>query len=440
MLSARAPSSAVPSVSICRSWILTLITFLFLSCWTGTEPSTYLDVRLSTDFEGASIGWNAQVNPGEFYISIRHDTNSGYLRWYSFRVEGGRGEELTFRITNANETSSDSAWAWDQPVVSADDGATWSRITNTEYEGPDGRFYSFRYTPQTDSDWIAYAPVYNFSRWLDLVEELRSHARVDTLEEITTSVEGRPIHLLKVTDPSVHDSVKTTVWMVARQHPADAGASWAMEGLLNWLLGQEVAAGELSKRCALYLVPFMNPDGVFNGNYLTNSLGLNLNRQWPSPDSATAPSVFAMSNLMRAYFQAGGSAELFVDVHARPISRSNFLFINGPEVTTPEMALEIQSFAAQLNQTNPDITAEGSEAWPGDSTIASRWAYDAFGIHGIVFEASFQDVEYGPFQGQYMTVERYLALGEALGKSIAAFFYSIDTGMPMGSDAASNRH
>ena len=49
-------------------------------------------------------------------------------------------------------------------------------------------------------------------------------------------------------------------------------------------------------------------------------------------------------------------------------------------------------------------------------------------------------MEYGPFQGQYMTVERYLALGEALGKAVAEFFYSIDVGGPGGSDAAGNRH
>jgi murein tripeptide amidase MpaA len=421
-------------------WTSAFASILFFSCWNGTEPSPPPDVRLVTDFEGASLGWHAQVGPREFYISIRHDTNSGYLRWYSFRVEGGSGEELTFRITNANETSSDSAWEWDQPVVSADAGETWSRITDTDYEGPSGRFFTFQYTPQTNSDWIAYTPVYNYSRWLNSVEELRGHPRLDTLEVVAMSIEGNPIHLLKVSDASVSDSTKTAVWMVARQHPADAGASWIVEGLLRWLLGQDPDASRLASRCVLYLVPFMNPDGVLDGNYLTNSAGVNLNRQWPSPDSASAPSVLAVSNLMHAYFDAGGSAEIFVDIHSRAISRSNFLFFNGPDVTSPERAAEIQSFAEVLNRINPDFTAQGSEAWPGDITISSRWASDAFGIHGIVFEASFQDVEYGPFEGEYMTVDRYLALGEALGKAVLEFFYSMDDAGAAGSQTAGNRY
>jgi murein tripeptide amidase MpaA len=398
---------------------------LTVYCGEGTDP-TLPDIRLVTDFEGASLGWHTRVGPREFYISIRHDTNSGSLRWYSFRVEGGAGEDLTFRVTNANETSSDSAWAFDRPVVSSDGGENWSRITDTEYEGPEGRFFTFRYTPQTDSDWIAYAPVYNFSQWENLVNELRGHPRLDTLEVLASSIDGKPIHLLEVTDPAVPDSTKTAVWIVARQHPGDAGASWVAEGLLRWLLSSDPAATQLASAGSIYMVPFMNPDGVLRGNYLTNSVGVNLNRQWPNPDSAIAPQVFAVSNLMQTFFQRGGAAELFVDVHARPISRANFFFYNGPEVTLPAMVAEILDFAAVLNRINPDFTANASEAWPGDNAISSRWAADAFGIHGITFEASFQDVDYGPFDGEYMTVDRYVALGEALGRGIAEFFYSID--------------
>jgi len=324
--------------------------------------------------------------------------------------------------------------------VSTDGGETWSRITDTEYEGPEGRFFIFRYTPQTDSDWIAYAPVYNYSRWNSLVEEVRGHPLVDTVEVVAESVDGNPIHLIKVTDASVADTTKSAAWVIARQHAADAGSSWMAEGLLRWLLGQDPAAGQLSSSCAVYLTPFMNPDGVLHGNYVANSLGVNLNRQWAEPDSSTAPSVFAVTNLVRAHILDGGSLKIFVDLQNQVVARANFIYYNGSENTSPERVAEIQEFAQTLSRINPDVTAEGSEVWAGDTTVASRWVSDAFGVHGIMLEAAFQAVDYGPFQGEYMTVERYLALGEALGKALAESFCSNENAELKTSKTLSYRH
>jgi hypothetical protein len=104
------------------------------------------------------------------------------------------------------------------------------------------------------------------------------------------------------------------------------------------------------------------------------------------------------------------------------------------------MVTEIHSFASVMNRINPDFSAIGSEAWPGDTTLSSRWVYDAFGVHGVIFEASFQDVDYGPYQGQYMTIERYWALGVALGKAVAEFFYSVDVSEEAFSGAPTERN
>ena len=212
------------------------------------------------------------------------------------------------------------------------------------------------------------------------------------------------------------------------------------EGLIRWLLGQDPDAVRLASRCSVYLIPFMNPDGVVRGNYIANALGQNLNRRWPDPDALTAPSVFAVSNLMHAHFAAGGSAKMFVDIQTQAGNPANFLYVNGSDVTSPETLDEILGFAQLVSQINPDITSEASEVWSGDTSVASRWASDAFGIHGIMLEGSYQHVDYGPHNGEYMTVDRYLALGEALGEALAEFFFSMPEAESENSATPSERY
>jgi len=73
---------------------------------------------------------------------------------------------------------------------------------------------------------------------------------------------------------------------------------------------------------------------------------------------------------------------------------------------------------------NPDFTTIYSESLvPGSLGIAWAWAYDMFGIHSVTFEASYQDITYGPNAGLYMTSARWRNLGAAFGATVSQSFY-----------------
>lgn len=139
----------------------------------------------------------------------------------------------------------------------------------------DGQVFTFSYTPVSRVDWIANSPVYNYSRWTTLVAGIRDHSRVSSVAVITNSLEGNPIQLVEVTDAAVTAPYKRAICVTARQHPAEAGGSWMAEGMLDWILSEQPAARELLRRSVVYLVPFMNPDGVLLGNYRVNRAGIN---------------------------------------------------------------------------------------------------------------------------------------------------------------------
>jgi len=290
---------------------------------TGPEPTP---LQILTDFEGASLGGWALLPGDTVDFTIREDTNSEFARWYSFRVRGDPGTTATFRILNAGDVSAAGAWPFNRPAVSSDGGASWSRIADIELE--EGVF-TFRHSFSTEEEWVALGPVYNFSRWLAKVDEIRGHPKVDSLVTLSHTIQGRPVHLVKITDPSIPDSQKGAVWCTGRQHPAEVAGSWMAEGLLDWLLSGDAQADELLRRSVFYMVPFLNPDGVALGNYRVNSVGANLNREWTNRNPATAPSVAATAQAIEDFVASGRRLEFFVDFHAYSSLRTNFFFYTG---------------------------------------------------------------------------------------------------------------
>lgn len=65
--------------------------------------------------------------------------------------------------------------------------------------------------------------------------------------------------------------------VIGRVHPGESNASYAIEGLLNNILGSN---SMLLERYDIYVYPMVNPDGVRYGNYRCNMGGWDLNRNW----------------------------------------------------------------------------------------------------------------------------------------------------------------
>ena len=63
------------------------------------------------------------------------------------------------------------------------------------------------------------------------------------------------------------------VFLTSRVHPGESPASFVMHGLLLFLTSDHPRARELREACILKVVPMLNPDGVFLGNYRCTSPG-----------------------------------------------------------------------------------------------------------------------------------------------------------------------
>jgi hypothetical protein len=106
------------------------------------------------------------------------------------------------------------------------------------------------------SPWYTYG---DLQRWLG---SLPAHPHL-ARSMIGKSDGGREHWELKITDPAVPATEKRTIFWHAREHAYETWSSYAMEGLVAFLLSDEAA--DFRKRYTIVLHPMTNVDGVGQG-------------------------------------------------------------------------------------------------------------------------------------------------------------------------------
>lgn len=110
---------------------------------------------------------------------------------------------------------------------------------------------------------VGLSPWYTYADYLAYLAGLPTHPHLRR-ELVGRSDDGREHWELTITDPAVPDTAKKRVFWHAREHGYETFSSFAMEGLVAWLLSDEAAA---ARRAYLFtLHPMTNVDGVARGN------------------------------------------------------------------------------------------------------------------------------------------------------------------------------
>ena len=168
-------------------------------------------------------------------------------------------------------------------------------------------------------------------------------------ETITRSIDGRDIELLTISSKNnfsdvneallpdlfpqgnerCHVSRKPIVFICSRVHPGETPASYVLEGILQILLGNDPRGICLRNAFVFKIIPVLNPDGVYRGNFRVDQNGINLNRCYINPDIQNQPSIYAV----KKYFEyLIPKVKYYFDLHAHASKRSCFLFGNSLEI------------------------------------------------------------------------------------------------------------
>jgi hypothetical protein len=244
-------------------------------------------ISIATDFEGGSLGKVEQVSATHFRCEVAgqadQEGRNRQASWYSFRLDGAKGREVTITLTNLkgeyNYKPAPSCVRDDTPPMISSDGKTWrhlDRITLNKDEA------TIRVTAESDTLWVAHLEPYPASRLDCFLDEIRGAAHLKD-EVIGRSVEGRDLHLLTITEFSAESAAPPpTVWLMCRQHAWESGTSFVGEGAIRYLLSEEAAP--LRKGLVFKILPMMDPDGCAHGGVRFNRSGYDLNRNWDTAD------------------------------------------------------------------------------------------------------------------------------------------------------------
>jgi hypothetical protein len=204
-------------------------------------------LSLSTDFPGGNLLVDLIEGDTVHLRQDRRDSSEWWFYW-SFRIRGAAGRTVRFVFGDGDVLAAEG------PCHSRD-GKHWQWLGRACVEGPG---FTHRFADDEDEGWFALGFPYTESH-LDAFLETRPALRRETL---VRSEQGRNVELLR------HDATepKGAVLLTCRTHACEAMANYVLEGLLELWLSDDPLGAQLRRHLDLFAVPFVDKDGVEQGD------------------------------------------------------------------------------------------------------------------------------------------------------------------------------
>lgn len=348
------------------------------------------------------------TDPADIRLEIPTDANSFYRGWFHFRASGVRARQCRYRLMNAGgfpeRPGFENPWMNTGPLASYN-GVDWFRVPAHF----DGTVYTFEHCAESDICYYAPFAPYPAERDQRLIATAQGSplVRVQTLGH---SAQGRPVDLLTV---GADAPQKKACWVIARQHPSETQGGFFIEGMLKRLLDAgDPVAQRLLDRASFHIVANMNPDGAAHGFFRTNTLGVDLNREWVSPSAERSPEVLAVQQAM-----VRTGVDFCIDCHADPGLSCNFVW---PSQNVPSWhegrAALFDGFERAWSAAAPEYGH--GEPYPGgvpaqaDLSMAWNWIGNRFPDSlSVLLEQPYKDTRRTPVPATGWTPQRAARFG-----------------------------
>jgi hypothetical protein len=290
--------------------ILSVLIILLVALF---ETGAYALLEIDSSFDSASIG-STTIDDQNHEIDFQVVSDAlSYEYWTNFRVSGVLGLEVTLNITNADEVPflyNDDPSGEVQMVYSYD-GENWSRLTNHSYLSP---VYTVTQTFTQNNVQIATFFPFSYEKMSNFVDTV-SGSQWATETVLGSSHQLRDIDLLTITNTAIPIGNKNVIYIISRQHAAETAGSHMLEGLIDFLISDDVYAAGFRDNYVWYIVPMVNPDGVYVGNSRATSEGNDPNRDWHPSNTDTVEVNIVRSDIVSKNTAYG--IDMFIDWHSQ---------------------------------------------------------------------------------------------------------------------------
>ena len=369
------------------------------------------EIRIDTDFPGG----NAIVEKIEGdTVTLRSDLRNtkGYWFYWCFQVSGAGGRTVNFQFTDEMPVGVRG------PAVSTDGGATWAW---NEKDFTQNRF-SYNFPEGAGPVRFGVGMTYTGAHWKKFLGGHAGDPRLKT-GELCRSRSGRVVESATI-DP-VNGEASYRVLLAARHHSCEMMASYTLEGFLEQVLADDDLGRWLAKNVSFHVVPFVDKDGVEEGDQGKNRAPRDHNRDYD--DKPLYPETQAIRGVI-----SGGSKGppiVTIDLHCPWIRGDTSEIIYQPGRKDPDKWAEQQKFGRLLEAVRrgplPYYQKDDlpfGKAWNVDSNTAdgvtfSKWAGDQPGVRFALG----LEIPYANASGVAVTAESARAFGSDLARALKAY-------------------
>jgi len=374
-------------------------------------------MQIDADFPGGNIIHERTDGDDVFVRQDMRDTEGWWFYW-CFRVRGAAGRELTFHFTDGDVIGVRG------PAVSLDGGRTWAWLGRGVVDGE-----SFRYRVPDDADEARFSfgmPCVQ----ADLQQFLSAHADNPHLrrETLCTTRKGRRSERLHV--GRLDGEPPCRVLVTCRHHCCEMMAGYSLEGLIEEVLVGDDAGPWLRENVEFMLVPFVDKDGVQDGDQGKNRKPWDHNRDYLG--ESIYPSTAAIRQLVPRWGR--GRLRVTLDLHCPHIrgQHNEVIYLVG----RPGQRIwrEQQRFGRVLERVQrgplPYRAADNlpfGEAWNTGENYAQGWGFSLWGgsIPGVRL-ATGMEIPYANAGGAEVNAETARAFGHDLARGLSRYLQTTE--------------
>ena len=377
-----------------------------------------LPITVDADVPGGNI---AVEHVGRDEVVLRpdlRDTEGTWFYWH-FRVRGASGQRLRFRLNQPNTlthrgpaVSLDQGWTW--RWLGAEACADWS----FEYEVPAG----------VDDVRFSMGMPYTERNLTAFLDARREHPAL-CCAELCRSRRGRSVEMLRLGDLS--GAACHRVLLTARHHCCEMMANYALERLIEFVLSDDAAGRWLREHVEMLVVPFVDKDGVEDGDQGKNRRPRDHNRDY-NGESVHAETA-ALRELVPRW--ADGRLTAALDVHCpclRGPSNEAIYLVGHPEPRVWEeqcrfgQLLETLRTGALPYRESDNLPS--GQGWNSSSnwtqgTSCARWASTITGVR----LATGIELPYAVASGVEVNQASARQFGADLARALHAYLSDSDT-------------
>lgn len=369
-------------------------------------------IVLDANFDHGSLDEANSSAVGSFVsLSGRDNFNPGDWKWIYFSAGNVEGLTPIFQIDDDFATGGGNLN--DHEMVYSYDGQTWQFFDNNVRNASQDTFTFSNNQQFTQNEvFVAYGLPYSNGRVISHTAQIATSPWVSPtgsgnsslvigqspggIDDLGRSIAPRDIFGYKITDPSV-TGPKQKIALLGGVHSNETLGNYTLEGLVNFLVGDDFEAAQLRKQVEFYVYPMANPDGRFAGYNRSTVQQVNNdpNRFWDSPLYGFMSDIKVVGDALLA--DTGGDVDYFIDFHSTVSGKDGHFGFVLP-------AFQSDPLWQNLLQLEPTISTRDASLI---SLTAAKFGRDELSAEfSITFETQFIGGE---------NVDRFHDLGENFG-------------------------